>query len=167
MFKLERISKQAIAGALEKAERYRLLNEPLMAESICLDVLEVDTENQAAIVTLILALSDQLSHAAPSELAKARDLLRRLTDEYDKAYYAGILAERRATALLELGGGHRGHVAYELYCEAMNWYEQARSLAPSDNDDPILRSNTCARLIKKYPHVRPAPDDPAEHQMLE
>ncbi len=165
MFELERISKQAIPGALAKAERYRLLNEPLMAESICLDILEIDPDNQAAIVTLILALSDQFSHAAPSELAKARDLLRRLTDEYDKAYYAGILAERRATALLEQGGGRRGHVAYELYREAMNWYEQARSLASSDNDDPILRRNTCARLIKKYPHVRPAPDDPAEHML--
>ena len=42
MFELERISKQAIPGALAKAERYRLLNEPLMAESICLDILEID-----------------------------------------------------------------------------------------------------------------------------
>ncbi len=165
MFELERISKQAIPGALEKAERYRLLNEPLMAESICLDILEVEPENQAAIVMLILALSDQFSSAAPSELAKARDLLRRLTDEYDQAYYAGILAERRATALLEQGGGQRGHVAYELYCEAMDWYQKARSLAPANHDDPILRWNTCARLIKKYPHVCPAPDDPTEHML--
>ena len=40
MFELERISIDAVPAALEKAERYRLLNEPLMAESICLDVLE-------------------------------------------------------------------------------------------------------------------------------
>jgi hypothetical protein len=165
VFELERISKEAIPGALEKAERYRLLNEPLMAESICLDVLEVESENQAAIVMLILALSDQFSYAAPSELAKARDLVRRLTSEYDKAYYAGILAERRATALLEQGGGQRGHVAYELYREAMDWYEQAKSLAKADHNDPTLRWNTCARLIKKYPHVCPAPEDPAEHML--
>jgi hypothetical protein len=166
VFELERISKEAIPGALEKAERYRLLNEPLLAESICLDILAVDAENQAAIVMLILALSDQFAHSAPSEMAKARDLVKSLTDEYERAYYAGIVAERRATALLEQGGGQRGCVAYELYLEAMNSYEKAKSLAPPDRDEPILRWNTCARLIRKYPHVRPAPDDPAE-QMLE
>ena len=165
MFELERISKDAIPGALEKAERYRLLNEPLMAESICLDILEVDPENQRALVMLILALSDQFSSGNPSELARARELLPRLTAEYERAYYAGILAERRATALLEQGVGRRGYVAYDLYREAMNWYEQARKLAPADVDDPILRWNTCARLIKKHPHVRPAPEDTGEHML--
>lgn len=165
MFELERISIGAVPAALDKAERYRLLNEPLLAESICLDVLEVDPENQQALVTLILALSDEFLHSAPSELAKARDLLKRLTDEYERTYFAGILAERRATALLEQGGGRRGAVAYNLYCEAMDFYKKARALAPSGVDDPILRWNTCARLIKKFPHVRPAPDDPAEHML--
>ena len=36
-------------AALEKALRYRLLNEPVEAESICRDVLEVDPDNQAAL----------------------------------------------------------------------------------------------------------------------
>ena len=161
MFDLERISKEAIPGALEKAERYRLLNEPLIAESICLDILEVDPENQRALVMLILALSDQFAHSAPAELARARNLLRKLTDEYEQAYYAGILAERRATALLDQGGARRGDVAYELYREAMDHYEQARKLAP-DTVDPILRRNTCARLIKRNPHVRPAPEETGE-----
>ena len=166
MFDLERISKEAIPGALEKAERYRLLNEPLIAESICLDVLEVDPENQRALVMLILALSDQFARSAPAELARARNLLPKLTDEYERAYYAGILAERRATALLDQGGARRGDVAYELYREAMDHYQQARKLAPADTVDPILRWNTCARLIKKHPHVRPAPEEPGE-AMLE
>jgi len=39
MSELKTLSKNAIPGALEKAERYRLLNEPAEAESICLDVL--------------------------------------------------------------------------------------------------------------------------------
>ena len=42
VFELERISSEAVPGALEKAERYRLLNESLGAESICLDILPVD-----------------------------------------------------------------------------------------------------------------------------
>lgn len=162
MFELERISKQAVPAAQAKAERYRLLNEPLQAESICLDILAVDAENQKALVTLILALSDQFVGGNPANLQKARDLLPKLADDYERAYYAGIIAERRATALLEQAGGRRGYVAYDLFREAMAFYEQARELAPSDNDDPILRWNTCARLIDRNPHVRKAPEDPRE-----
>jgi hypothetical protein len=45
MFQMKPISKESIPTALEKAERYRLLNEPMLAESICLDVLEADPKN--------------------------------------------------------------------------------------------------------------------------
>ncbi len=53
MFELKPLSAEAIPAALEKAERYRLLNEPAEAESICLDVLKTDPENQQAIITLV------------------------------------------------------------------------------------------------------------------
>ena len=42
MFELKPLSKESIKAALEKAERYRLLNEPGLAESICLDILEIE-----------------------------------------------------------------------------------------------------------------------------
>ena len=162
MFELERISTDSIPAALDRAERYRFLNEPLQAESICLDILEVDSENQKALVTLLLALSDQFTSGNPAELAKTRELLPRIHGEYERDYFAGLICERRATALVEQGGGRRGYAAYELYREAMDWYEKARKLAPSDVDDSILRWNTCVRLIEKHPNVRPAPDDPTE-----
>jgi len=165
VFKLERISTGAVPAALDKAERYRLLNEPLQAESICLDVLEVDPTNQKALVTLILALSDQFTSGNPANLKEARERLAQLTSEYDRAYYAGLLAERRATALLEQGGGQRGYVAYELFREAMDWFQKARVIAPAGNDDAVLRWNTCARLIMKHPHVQPAPEDRAHHML--
>jgi hypothetical protein len=38
-FKLKVLRTGAIPAALERAERYRLLNEPTQAESICLDIL--------------------------------------------------------------------------------------------------------------------------------
>jgi hypothetical protein len=38
-FELKSISEQSIPEALAKVERYRLLNEPSLAESICLDIL--------------------------------------------------------------------------------------------------------------------------------
>ena len=49
MLELKPLSRESIARALEKAERYRLLNEPVDAESICLDVLRVDPANQQAL----------------------------------------------------------------------------------------------------------------------
>ncbi len=39
MFELKPLSKEGLKSAFEKAERYRLLNEPKFAESICLDIL--------------------------------------------------------------------------------------------------------------------------------
>ena len=61
MFALKPISRDSVAGALAKAERYRLLNEPNEAESICRDILQVDPANQEALISLILALTDQMS----------------------------------------------------------------------------------------------------------
>ena len=51
MAELKRILPSAAPVALEKALRYRLLNEPMQAESICRDVLEVDPSNKEALVT--------------------------------------------------------------------------------------------------------------------
>ena len=45
MFQLKPISKESIPAAIEKAERYRLLDEPNLAESICLDILEADPQS--------------------------------------------------------------------------------------------------------------------------
>ena len=45
-FVLKSLSSDAMARTLAKAERYRLLNEPLEAESICLDALEREPDKQ-------------------------------------------------------------------------------------------------------------------------
>jgi hypothetical protein len=44
MFELRPLSSAAIPAALAKAERYRLLNEPSEAESICLDILAIEPD---------------------------------------------------------------------------------------------------------------------------
>ena len=91
---LKRISKDAIPRAIQKAERYRLLNQSWATESICLDVLEIDPANQQVLVMLLLSLTDQFG-AEPGELTRrAHALLSRLTDPYQQFYYAGIIAER-------------------------------------------------------------------------
>ena len=65
MFELKTLSKSAVPAALAQAERYRLLNEPAEAESICLDVLRVEPDNQDALVTLVLSLTDQFPETRP------------------------------------------------------------------------------------------------------
>jgi hypothetical protein len=51
-----------------KAERYRFLNESWQAESICRDVLAIDPDNPAALVLLVLSLTDQFEQGlSPKE----------------------------------------------------------------------------------------------------
>ena len=64
MPELKPLSRDAVDAALSKAERYRLLNEPHEAESICLDVLEIDPDNQPAHITLLLSLTDQFGEVS-------------------------------------------------------------------------------------------------------
>src|SRR5204863_4388070 len=100
MFELKPISSAGIPRAIAKAERYRLLNEPEEAESICLDILAVAPDNAEALVMLILALTDQFRSDHDAQCyARAKEVLPRLP-EYDRYYYAGIICERRGSATL-------------------------------------------------------------------
>lgn len=159
-FKLKPISTAGVSVALQRAERYRLLNEPSLAESICLDVLDLESENQRALVTLLLAITDQFGHGA--SVAKARELLPRLKGEYERNYFAGIIAERSAHAQLRKGAPNAAFSAYDSLIHAMQWYEQAIELRPQGNDDAILRWNTCARILMRNPNLRPRPDEAYE-----
>src|SRR5262245_45631495 len=160
MFELKPLSPSAVPAALAKAERYRLLNEPTQAASICEDILRVDPQNAAARVALILALSDELDGPEPgAALSRARTLVAELPGEYERAYYSGILLERRALAQISKGAAGSGFLAYDGLREAMAWFEKAEALRPPDNDDAILRWNTCARVLMRNPHLRPRAEE--------
>jgi|SRR5215203_2346995 len=148
MFELKILSEEAIPAALEKAERYRLLNEPGEAESICLDVLKVAPENQQALVTLLLAITDRMGKGYGVSDTKAKEILGQLKGEYERTYYSGLLCERRAKMKLAQGA-HGSIYAYDLFREAMEYYEEAEELRPAGNDDALLRWNTCARIIAR------------------
>ena len=81
MYQLKQISKDSIPAAIEKAERYRLLDEPGLAESICLDILEVDPQNAKAVVILLLAITDQFSTSTSGDVNRARQLLPQLQSD--------------------------------------------------------------------------------------
>ena len=146
MFELKPLSREGIPAALEKAMRYRLLNEPGEAESICQDILLIDAENQEALVILLLAITDSFGKGYATGVTHAQELLPKLHDAYERGYYAGIIAERRAKALLRQGGPG-AFQAYAYLREAMTWFEKAEAIRPPGNDDSLLRWNACARII--------------------
>jgi hypothetical protein len=150
MFELKKLTSEGIYRALGKVERYRLLNEPAEAESICRDVLDVDPGNQEALVSLLLALTDQFDLDGQGGVGEAQSLLGSIDGDYARAYYAGIICERRAAALLRRGTPGSGAVVYDWYRQAMAHYEVAETLRPEGNDDPLVRWNTCARSIARH-----------------
>ena len=159
MTDLKPLSPDAVEAALERAEQYRLLNEATEAESISRDVLRVDPDNQAALVLLLLSLSDQLEEHLASSFNTAKDLLSGLTDEYARIYYHGLLCERRARAHWRQGGHGSGQITYDWLKRAMDLYEEAEPLRPPGNDDAILRWNACVRSMGRHREIRPASRD--------
>jgi tetratricopeptide (TPR) repeat protein len=158
MFDLKPIAADAVPAAVEKAHRYRLLNEPVQAESICEDVLRIDPDNQDALVTLLLAHTDRFDGPRPVPPQAARELLPRLHGEYERAYYAGIVWEREGIAWLRSDKPRAGRTAYHCLREAMECYERAEAVRPMANDDALLRWNSCARLIQANPDLVPDED---------
>ena len=165
MFALKPLHANAIDSALQKAERYRFLNEPGEAESICLDILEVDPNNQPARIALLLALTDQFADDGHA-YDRARGVLSQLSGDYERAYYGGMVAERRAKAQASRRTGASVGV-YEWIVDAMESYQRAEKLRPEGNDDAVLRWNACVRFLERHPHLRPASEERTEIEMLE
>lgn len=149
MLQLKRISPAAIPEALEKALRYRLLNEPHEADSICRDVLAIEPANQAAVITLLLALTDQFPTEFTSALEESKRVLARLEGQYESAYYEGIIHERWANA--QLNRNMPLEFAAYWFREAMRCYERAEKLSKPEVPDAVLRWNTCARYLQQHP----------------
>ena len=154
MFTLKPLSREAIPGALAKAERYRLLNEPWQAESICRDILAVEPGHREARVMLVLALTDQFQQGVGTQ--EALEAIAALVEEYDRRYYTGIVHERRALALFRQTDFRSGDTVYLLLVHAMEWYGKAEAMRPAGNDDALLRWNACARFLDRFRHLKPA-----------
>ena len=156
-FQLKSISVQSIPEALAKVERYRLLNEPVLAESICLDILSIVPDHQQALISLLLARTDQFDSNMNAK--PALEVLSQIKGDYERAYYAGIIWERQGNAHIRHGISGGSGAAYHALRGAMADFERASTLSPPGNDDAILRWNTCARVIMQNPGIVPSPDD--------
>ena len=102
MPELKAISKEAVAAALEKAERYRLLNEPRESESICRDALRTSPGHQHALITLLLSLTDQFGKGFGVDLRDARE--QRVRAEGLVEHAAVALASSVMTSSAAAGG---------------------------------------------------------------
>ena len=154
---LKTLHESALGRALEKARHYRLLNDPENAESICLDILEVDPGHQDALVTLVLSIADQFDGGS-KRLKEVRSFLDRINDEFTKTYYSGLACEKAARATLARGKPGCNFAAYDWFHDAMQYFEKAEEMSDDENDDAILRWNACVRTIRKR-DLTPRPDD--------
>lgn len=158
MIKLKPLNREAIPHAIERAERYRLLNEPRVAESICHDVLGVEPDHQQALVILLLAITDQFGSGEGRQPKDALDLIPRLRDAYAHRYYTGLIYERQARARLLHTAPDAKYMAYDLLRTALSWFEKAETDHPPGNEEAVLRWNSCVRLIQEYSLQPQRPD---------
>lgn len=165
MLELKTINIEAVPSAMQMVERYRLLNEPDEAVSICLDILAIVPNHQDALVNLLLALTDKFSDGQlyPA-FEQAKDVLDKLESPYCKSYYAGIIFERRAKHHLKQGGPGAGGLAYEWLVKAMDAFSNACESCDPDNQNAILRWNSCARLMNSRPDIKS--DENTREEML-
>ena len=144
---LKKIHPEAVEHALEKADRYRLLNDPEQAESICRDVLAIDADDARAKKILLLSLTDQFAISSKrSRVKEAKALAQGLESEYERHYYAGLVLEREARSYLTRMLS--GTFACEAFLDAMDRYAEAEKVRPAGDDDAILRWNACLRTIQ-------------------
>jgi tetratricopeptide (TPR) repeat protein len=145
------ISKTSVPRALALCERYRLLNEPDQAESICLDILAADPHNQDAKRMLLLALTEQFAHKRSDVFQEAQRVAEEMTNPYERTYFLGIVFERWGRRKLD--ESTPAYLAGDWLKKAMALYEEAEKIKPADDDSALLRWNTCARLLKRVPQA--------------
>jgi hypothetical protein len=86
----------------------------------------------------------------PDDVKRVQAVLPRLRDEYERTYYAGIIFERQAKAILKRGTPGSDSLVYHWLRTAMDHFEKAEAIRPPGNDDALLRWNTCARTILRH-----------------
>jgi hypothetical protein len=130
MFDLKKIHKDAVAQALERAHFYRLLNEPGAAESICLDVLEIDPDNQDALVALILAITDRFTKGYAVGATQAKELLPRLRTNISAPITPGSSASGRPKPGYSMAGLDRATTPTNGCATRWNGTRRRRRYAP-------------------------------------
>ena len=106
-------------------------------------------------------MCDQLGKGYKVATGNVIEIIGRLENEYERIYYTGISHERRGMASLRSGSPDARFMAYDYFCDPLEWYEKAEKLAPEHNNDSVLRWNTCTRLIERN-RLEPMPEEGRE-----
>lgn len=163
VMELKELSKAEIPAALQRAADYRQLGESAQAESVCHDILLADPDNQEALVLLLLALADRFGRGYAVDGIQAFEILPRIRDPYERAFYAGVICDHRANANLQDTENGCRYDAYEFLHEAMTCYGRAESLRPQGCAEARQRWNACARIINRN-RLEPWPLEEAQLQ---
>jgi len=147
---LKPLGTRNLATAVTLAKHYRDLNQPEEAESICRDILVVAPENDDALRTLGLAMTDRFPSAWMTLFDDACAAFAKLKSDYERVYYTGVAWERYAKAQLEAGRAHNAIHAFE---EAITRFEQADKLCSPDDPLPVLHYNRCVRALTQHPEI--------------
>jgi len=150
-YEFKTISRNSIPAALEKVQHYRYLNQAEEAESICRDVLAADLENQLGLRMLGLCITDQFTGGTLDRMRDAQACFEKLSSNYERSYYLGILYERHAKA--QMSAGHHPHSMLASFEKAMECFAEAEKIRPQGNDDALLRWNRCVRLMQGMPEA--------------
>ncbi len=162
---LKTIAVESVPSALEKAQQYRRINEPNEAESICLDILAVVPDHQEAMKTLLLALTDKFTdYGLNPSFEQAEKIVAKLDTSHLKAYYSGIIYERRGKYHLKKGGPGANSLAYGWLAKAMESFNQAMMEGDPKNQEAVLRWNSCVRIINSNPNMQS--DETNERELL-
>ena len=97
-------------------------------------------------MTLLLAITDEFTQQPAGSLNEAKELLPKIQGEYERHYYEGIINERWGNAQLSKGA----QTSIGWYRAALRCYAKAEELSHPDNDDAVLRWNTCVRIMQRY-----------------
>ena len=111
-------------------------------------------DNQVALTTLLLAVTDQFETEFAAALDEAKVVLQQIQGDYEQAYYEGIIDERWAKA--QLAQGLPRESAFGWLRKAMRCYEKAEQFSEPDDADALLRWNTCARFVDKADEAAPS-----------
>lgn len=97
-------------------------------------------------LTLLLSITDEFDRELAASLNDAKSLLPKINGAYERLYYEGIINERWGNAQLS----KRGQASVGWYRAAMRCYAKSEELSEPDNDDAVLRWNSCVRIMQRY-----------------
>lgn len=158
-WELKPLGARNLSAAVTLAKHYRDLNQPEEAESICRDILAVSPDNEDALRTLGLALTDRFPSAWMTLFDEACATFAKLRSEYERVYYTGIAWERYAKAQIEAGRVDNAVHAFE---EAIARFLEADKLGSPDDPAPVLHYNRCVRALTTHPEIVRASLEPRE-----